>query len=94
MQPVKADELPANVDEMLRDLTHIGRATVDAGEQGEAEEEAYAEVVEYVRVGVQLIHDELLDLRAGEARRAQTTRTSPHRSDDDPDAISTTIPPA
>jgi uncharacterized protein YgfB (UPF0149 family) len=64
--PVKADELPANVDEVLRDLTHIGRASVDAGEQGEAEEEAYTQIVEYVRVGVQLIHDELIDLRAAE----------------------------
>jgi uncharacterized protein len=65
--PVKADELPANVDEVLRDLTHIGRASVDAGEQGEAEEEAYTQIVEYVRVGVQLIHDELIELRAAEA---------------------------
>jgi uncharacterized protein len=64
--PVKADELPANVDEVLRDLTHIGRASVDAGEQGEAEEEAYTQIVEYVRVGVQLIHDELIELRAAE----------------------------
>jgi len=65
---VKTDELPPNVDEILRDLTHIGRATVDVGENGEEEEEAYAEVVEYVRAGVQLIHDELTDARAAEAQ--------------------------
>ena len=61
-RPVKADELPGNVNEILGDLTHIGRASVDLdGEgNGESEEEAYAEVVEYVRVGVQLIHDELI----------------------------------
>jgi uncharacterized protein YgfB (UPF0149 family) len=52
-------ELPPNVEEILRDLTHIGQATVDVAESGEQEEEAYAEVVEYVRAGVQLIHDEL-----------------------------------
>lgn len=58
---VKPDELPASVGEILNDLTHIGRASVELeGEGNEGEEEAYAEVVEYVRVGVQLIHDELI----------------------------------
>lgn len=64
---VQMDELPPNVEEILRDLTHIGRATVDVGENGEEEEEAYAEVVEYVRAGVQLIHDELAEVRAVDA---------------------------
>jgi uncharacterized protein YgfB (UPF0149 family) len=64
-QPLKDEELPGSVNEVLSDLTHIGRASVDldgpsGGEAEEAEEEAYAEVVEYVRVGVQLIHDELI----------------------------------
>jgi uncharacterized protein YgfB (UPF0149 family) len=63
-QPVKPQQLPANVSEILKDLTHIGRAAVDVGESGEEEEQAYAEIVEYVRVGVQLIHDELADARA------------------------------
>lgn len=58
---VKQEELPGNVNEILNDLTHIGRASVELeGEGNESEEEAYAEVVEYVRVGVQLIHDELI----------------------------------
>lgn len=57
----KRDKLPDNVNEILNDFTHIGRATVSLEEAGsESEEEAYAEVVEYVRVGVQLIHDELI----------------------------------
>jgi uncharacterized protein len=62
----KQDDLPANVNEILDDLTHIGRASVDIeGEaENETEEEAYAEVVEYVRVGVQLIHDELIPVQA------------------------------
>jgi uncharacterized protein len=63
-QRVNAEELPADVDEILRDMTHIGRATVEVGEGSEEEEEAYAEVVEYVRVGVQLVHDELGDVRS------------------------------
>jgi uncharacterized protein YgfB (UPF0149 family) len=67
----KADDLPANVNEILNDLTHIGRASVEIEGDGdsETEEEAYAEVVEYVRVGVQLIHDELIP---AQARRIDT----------------------
>jgi uncharacterized protein len=80
-QPVKTEELPADVDEVLRDLTHIGRATVELGEGSEEEEEAYAEVVEYVRVGVQLIHDELGDVRNAVAPDAR-------QDDDDPDRSS------
>jgi uncharacterized protein YgfB (UPF0149 family) len=53
-------ELPANVDEILKDFTHIGRASVELEEESESEEEAYSEVVEYVRAAVQLIHDELI----------------------------------
>jgi uncharacterized protein YgfB (UPF0149 family) len=65
----KQDELPGNVNEILSDLTHIGRASVELeGDGNESEEEAYAEVVEYVRVGVQLIHDELIP---GAAQRAE-----------------------
>lgn len=59
----KATSLPADVDEVLRDLTQIGRASVDVDEGSEEEEQAYAEIVEYVRVGVQLVHDELLQAR-------------------------------
>lgn len=47
--------------EMVRDLTQISRAGLDAGEEhaGEAEENAYAELVEYLRIGVQLLFIEL-----------------------------------
>jgi uncharacterized protein YgfB (UPF0149 family) len=67
-QPRKEDELPGSVTEILSDLTHIGRASIDLDggteDSNETEEEAYAEVVEYVRVGVQLIHDELIPAHA------------------------------
>ena len=53
------EQLPGNVGEVLRDLTHIGRASVELTEVNEEEEQAYAEVIEYVRVAVQLLHDEL-----------------------------------
>lgn len=47
------------VREIVSDLTEFTRADVGGGEGGEIEENAYAELVEYVRVGVQLIFMEL-----------------------------------
>ena len=62
-EPLKPEEMPANVGEILRDLTHIGRATVEIDADEEGQEQAYSEVIEYVRAGVQLIHDELYEAR-------------------------------
>jgi uncharacterized protein len=56
----RARELPQNVDEVLRDFTHIGRASVQLEEDSEAEEQAYTDVVEYIRAAVQLVRDELI----------------------------------
>lgn len=81
-QPIKADELPAGVDEVLRDLTHIGRASVELEDGSEEEEEAYTEVVEYVRVGVQLIHDELGGLRQADAPLADASMQYDDADDD------------
>ena len=47
----------------MRDLTEITRAGVDASDSAEANESALAELVEFVRVGVQLVFDELEPLR-------------------------------
>lgn len=70
-EPLKPEEIPVSVDEILRDLTHIGQASVDLDDQeGEEEEQAYSEVVEYVRVGVQLIHDELYGTRSKQSAGA------------------------
>jgi uncharacterized protein len=66
-QPVPRNELTGEVDEVLRDLTHISQASVETGADAEEEEQAYAEIVEYVRAGVQLIHDELNEVRAAGA---------------------------
>ncbi len=58
-----ASGLPGDVGEIVRDLTEITRAGVD-DEQGEdSNEGAYAELVEFVRVGVQLLFEELAPLR-------------------------------
>jgi uncharacterized protein YgfB (UPF0149 family) len=67
-KPVKPENLKGQVDEILRDLSHIARATVDVGGAGEEEEASYAELVEYLRVGVQLIHDELASVREADAK--------------------------
>jgi uncharacterized protein len=67
-QPVARDELTSEVEEVLRDLTHISQASVETGADAEEEEQAYAEIVEYVRAGVQLIHDELLEVRVAGAQ--------------------------
>lgn len=54
-----AAAVPEDVREILGDLTEISRINMKVNE-GEAQEEtAYAEVVEYVRMGVVLINDEL-----------------------------------
>jgi uncharacterized protein len=56
LQPM--DELPEELREILGDLSEIGRAGVAEEEAEEAGEAAYAELVEYVRVAVQLVFDE------------------------------------
>jgi len=55
--------LPGEIGEIVRDLTEITRVAVDTGQSDESNENAYAELVEFVRVGVQLVFDELGPLR-------------------------------
>lgn len=56
--------LPGDVGEIVRDLTEITHVGVDDDESLESNEGAYTELVEFVRVGVQLVFDELEPLRA------------------------------
>lgn len=49
---------PGECTEILRDFCEIVR--LDPSAAGEADETAYAELTEYVRIGVQVIHSELL----------------------------------
>ncbi|MGH8207440.1 MAG: UPF0149 family protein [Steroidobacteraceae bacterium] len=60
--------LPGDLGEIVRDLSEITRAGVDSSDSLEANESALAELVEFVRVGVQLVFDELEPLRDGEAQ--------------------------
>ena len=58
-----ADALPEEVGEIVRDLTSITQVAVDARESDEVNEQAYTELVEFVRVGAQLLFDELARFR-------------------------------
>jgi uncharacterized protein YgfB (UPF0149 family) len=58
-----AAHLPGEVGEIVRDLSAITQVGVDVEEGMESNEGAYAELVEFVRVGVQLVFDELEPLR-------------------------------
>jgi uncharacterized protein len=55
--------LPGEAGEVVRDFAEITRAGVDADEEQESNESAYAELVEFVRVGVQLLFEELASAR-------------------------------
>ena len=49
--------------DIIRDMLQLTRAEVDEDSEDETNEAAYAEIVEYVRVAVQLTYEELADLR-------------------------------
>jgi uncharacterized protein len=57
-------KLPGEAGEVVQDFDEITRVGVDSGDSEEQNESAYAELVEFVRVGVQLVFEELGALRA------------------------------
>lgn len=57
------ENVPGDVGELLRDLTEISRASLDESEPADASEDAYFELVEFVRAGVQLTYEELAPFR-------------------------------
>ncbi len=58
-----APSMPGEVGEIVNDITAIGSASVDTSQSEEANEEAYAELVEFMRVSVQVVFEELAPLR-------------------------------
>lgn len=64
-------QLPGDAGEVVRDISEITRAGVDASEAAEENEAAFSELVEFVRVGVQLVYEEL-DARRRPARPVST----------------------
>ncbi|HET7755995.1 MAG TPA: UPF0149 family protein [Steroidobacteraceae bacterium] len=67
-----ASGLPGEVGEIVRDFAEITRAGVEDGPGEDSNESAYAELVEFVRVGVQLLYEELAP-----ARRAPLPAAAP-----------------
>jgi uncharacterized protein YgfB (UPF0149 family) len=58
-------KLPETVTEVLGDLAQLSHAGAVGSEDAEVEEEAYAELVEFVRAAVQIVYEELGVARAG-----------------------------
>src|SRR6202790_1487294 len=57
------EALNGDVGEIVRDFTEISRATGDDAQADESNEQAYAELVEFIRVAAQVVFEELLPLR-------------------------------
>ncbi|HUX72967.1 MAG TPA: UPF0149 family protein [Steroidobacteraceae bacterium] len=58
------DALAGDVGEIVRDFTEISRAAGDEADADESNEQAYAELVEFIRVAAQVVFEELLPLRS------------------------------
>jgi len=65
-RPADPAKVSAEAGEIIRDFTEITHVGVDAGDENEESEVAFAEVVEFVRVGVQLLFVELAPTRGEE----------------------------
>lgn len=64
------DQCSEAMQEIVTDLTEFTQAALSSDDDGEVEESAYTELVEYVRVGVQIVY---IEMRSGtEARKADT----------------------
>lgn len=70
-KPLSMKQCSAEFKEIVNDFTEFTRAGIGDDEDAELEETAYAELVEYIRVGAQLIYLELHE-RAPDAARAST----------------------
>jgi uncharacterized protein len=68
------ETLKGEAAEILRDITEITHVGVDPADGSESNEQAFAELVEFVRVGVQLLYEQLQPLR----EPASTVRESLH----------------
>ncbi|MGB1581276.1 MAG: UPF0149 family protein, partial [Nevskiales bacterium] len=60
-------ELSDDAQELVRDFTELSRAGVEAEADSEEDERDYAELVEFVRVGAQLMFLEMRQQQAGSA---------------------------
>jgi uncharacterized protein YgfB (UPF0149 family) len=63
------------VREVVKDLTQFTQAAFDEGDDADVEENAYAELVEYIRVGAQLVYLELHPRPANSEEDAPYSKT-------------------
>ncbi len=61
----EGSDLPAEVQEIVRDFVEMSQAVVDPEETEEANEEAYVELQEYLRASAQLVYETLVLDRPG-----------------------------
>ena len=66
------EQLSRDAGEVIRDMTAITQVTADAEASDESNEEAYAELVEFVRVAAQLLFDEFDRWRGAAAGPSDT----------------------
>lgn len=66
------EQLSRDAGEVIRDMTAITQVTADAEASDESNEEAYAELVEFVRVAAQLLFDEFDRWRGAPAGPSET----------------------
>lgn len=62
--------MPGDAGEIIRDLSQITQAGVDTTEDAEANESALADLVEFARVGVQLVYEHFAAQRVPHRREA------------------------
>ena len=71
-RPIDTRRFSEEAQETLRDFTEFTQAGFDGGGDREAEETAYAELVEYIRVGAQLLFLELRPRGPADAEHTPT----------------------
>ena len=52
--------------DIIKDMLQITRATVEELDDDDSDDDAYIEIVEYLRVAAQLVYEELAELRPGQ----------------------------
>jgi yecA family protein len=76
------ERLPGDAGEIVRDLSQIMHAGVNEADGLEANEAALAELIEFVRVGVQVIFEDLGALRSSASATDATLHQTPARGAD------------
>jgi uncharacterized protein YgfB (UPF0149 family) len=66
-EPLRARLATEPLSELIRDMLELTRAAADDDGDDESNEEAYVELVEYIRVAAQLAFEELAEFRARDA---------------------------